>query len=379
MDAVLQHFLQQPVVAAATHHAPSIVLPVATFVAEVVRLVDHDQVEGAPVELGQVDRVRPALVPAQVRVGQHGVAEPVLDQRVVVVPRPRRVADPVLLQLLGAEHQHALVAHLEELDDCQGRPRLPQPHAVGEDASIVLEQPVDGAHGAVLLKAVERPPNGRVVQMNVLHKSVSVPPLVDPVLQGVKERLVVDELGRVVLAQALQRRQHFLFRISSEPLVVPEGVEPLNQPGPVGAVANLQVELDVGVGAEAQAAPREVGAAHKCTGAAVGVLDMIHLAVQKVGLAHGAHVHLLLDPISARTGKRLLRQCAAQLQGAVASQAVGLVLSLRRVHRRRARRLAVEEAKAPESLQLGPQVAIGVDREVGRHGGERGVGPEAAP
>ena len=115
----------------------------------------------------------------------------------------------------------------------------------------MIEQPVDRAHGTVPLKPVERLPDGGVVQMNVLHEAVPLSAFVDPVLQDVKERLVVDELGRIVLAQALQRRQHLLLRVAGKLLVAPESVEPFEQPGPVVAVADLNVELDVGVGPEA--------------------------------------------------------------------------------------------------------------------------------
>ena len=126
---------------------------VAAFVAEVVRFVDDDQVERAPVELFEIDVARLARVAAQVGMGEHGVVQAVFLEGVVAVVRPRRVAQPVVLQLLGTEHERPLVAQLEELDNRQRRPGLAQAHAVGDDAAVVAQQPVDGGGRAVFLNS----------------------------------------------------------------------------------------------------------------------------------------------------------------------------------------------------------------------------------
>ena len=100
--------------------------------------------------------------------GHHRVAIPILLERIVALSRPGGVPGPVRLKLLRTEHQYAFVAELEELDDGKGRPRLPETDAVSNDAAVVPQQSVDGAHRAVLLELVQGLPNRGIVQMNVV-------------------------------------------------------------------------------------------------------------------------------------------------------------------------------------------------------------------
>ena len=69
------------------------------------------------------------------------------------------VVEPVVGQLLGAQHQDGLVPQLVVLDHGQRREGLAQAHAVGQDAAAVGFQLVDDACGRVPLVVEELLPD----------------------------------------------------------------------------------------------------------------------------------------------------------------------------------------------------------------------------
>ena len=374
VDAAFEHFREQAVVAAATDHGAVFVDAVAAFVAEVVGFVDHDEIESAPVELRQVDVGGPTFVAAQVRVRQHRVAQAVLVEGIVAVRGAGRVAQPVLFKSFRAEHQHAFVAQLEEFDDRQRRPRLAEAHAVRHDAAVVAQQAVDGVGGAVALELVERLPHCRLVEIDILHQAIALAVFRQPFLEDVEERLVVDELRRVGRTQSRQRGQHFLLRIAGEIVVRPQRVEPLAQGVALLGAADQRVQFDVGNAPKAKPAPREVGTAEQRRAGAVRAGDVIELAVQEVGLIHGANVHLALDPRRARLCEGLLRERLLEGDAAVVGQPERLGLAGGGIDRADPLRIAVEKTQRTGSLQNVAQCLEGVDGEVGgdeRHGGPR--------
>ena len=365
--AVLQHLLQQPVIAAAAHDLAGLVGAVAPLVAEVVRLVDHHQIERPPVEVGQVDLPGAAGRAAQVGVREHGVIEAIRRERVVGPAGPGGVAQPVVLQPLGAQHQHPFVAQLEELDHRQRGPGLAQADAVGDDAAVVPQQAVDGAGRAVPLELVEAAPDRRVVEMDVVQQAGARAAFGQPVLEHVEQGLVVDEARRVGAADPVQRFQHLLLGVLGAGLVPPQIVEPVQQGGAVGGGSDVQVEFQVGRRAVAQAAPREVGAADQGRVGAVAARHVVELAVQEVGPGDGTDVDAPLDPLGAGAGERLLRQRVLQIDAAVLGQAERLGFFGGRVDPAHAARLAVEEAGMGRLLQRAAQLREGVDGEVGGH------------
>ena len=137
-----------------------------------MRLVDDDQVVVAPVDPVEPQPERLAPRAGQVGVGEDVVVEPVAGEdvgRQVCV-----VVGPVLGELLRRQHEHRLVAQLVVLDDRQRGERLPEAHAVGEDAAVVGLQLVDDAGRGVALEVVEALPDlrllvaGAVVRQDVL-------------------------------------------------------------------------------------------------------------------------------------------------------------------------------------------------------------------
>ena len=203
---------------------------------------------------------RLALVAAEVGVREHRVAQAVLLEGVVARVGQSGVAGPVVLQPLGAQDQNPFVAQLEELDDRQRRPGLAEADAVGDDAAVLAQQAVDGAGRPVLLERVERFPDLRVVEVDVMQQRVLLDALLEPVLEDVEQGLVIDELRRVGLAEAFEGRQDFRLGVPGQGLVGPQFVEPADEPLAVRLVADLEVEFDVRRRAEAEPAPGEVGA-----------------------------------------------------------------------------------------------------------------------
>jgi hypothetical protein len=124
---------------------------VGVVVAEVVRLVDDHEVVVAPVDPVQRCAERLAAGAAQVGVAQHVVVEAVLGEDVGL--EVAVVVEPVVGQLLGAQHQHRLVAQLVVLDHGQRGEGLAQAHAVGQDAAAVGFQLVDDAGGGIFLES----------------------------------------------------------------------------------------------------------------------------------------------------------------------------------------------------------------------------------
>ena len=130
------------------------VLTGRSLVAEVVRLVDDDEIVVAPIHMGEVDIARQAAVAGQVGVIENVVVEAVARENVAAVVGA--VEAPVVAQPLRAEHKHAVVAKLVVLDDCKRLEGLAESDAVGDDAAAEPLDLVDGADNPVALE-LEQP------------------------------------------------------------------------------------------------------------------------------------------------------------------------------------------------------------------------------
>ena len=77
----------------------------------------------------------------------------------MIVHPPER---PVVPESFGAQDQHAIVPQLMILDDRKGLERLPQAHAVGQNATAEALELVDGPDDAVALETIEFVPDDGV-------------------------------------------------------------------------------------------------------------------------------------------------------------------------------------------------------------------------
>ena len=85
----LDDVIHEPLVAAFADDVALLVALARRVVAEVVGLVNDDEIEIAPIESRQIDAAGFAALAAQIGMGQHVVAEPVFDEgieRLLIVP-----------------------------------------------------------------------------------------------------------------------------------------------------------------------------------------------------------------------------------------------------------------------------------------------------
>ena len=161
--------------------------------------------------------------------GQQSITEPVLREGVLNVPVACLVEGPVLVQLTRAQHQHRLVELLEVLYYRQSGICLAQPHAIREDAPVVLAQLCYGALGPILLKFVERIPDLAVVEACGDQTLIARDPGLNFLAEKFVEGLVIDHLRRVVTPNAGQGVQHLLLYVFGALCVLPQPVEPILQ------------------------------------------------------------------------------------------------------------------------------------------------------
>ena len=200
----------------------------------------------------------------------------------------------------------------------------------------------------------------------------------EELLEDMKQGHVVNELRRLVLVELLEVGEDVLLHVLDQRVVVPDLVEPLLEFLPVAVAVDDQVQLDVvAAGAQAQAADGEIGTAENGVFHA-GVGDVVHLAVQQVGLPDGPDFHLPLDPIGALLGDALLLKPVRQFQ-AVGVDEEDLLLGLARVEPVDEGRLAEKEVEVVDAFQDLLERVVGVNREVGGDNGEAGTARGSCP
>ena len=184
LDAFLDDAPHQPVIA-------GLAVVVGRLVAEVVGLVDDDEVVVAPVDMSEVDVAGHAAVAGQVGVVEHVVIEAVGGEKVAAVVR--LVECPVVAQSLGHQHQHAVVAKFVVFDDGERLERFAEADAVGDDAAAQPFQFVDRPDDAVPLKLVELLPDRGVADAGGGFDDALFVQFVAQVFERLEERQVVDE------------------------------------------------------------------------------------------------------------------------------------------------------------------------------------------
>ena len=213
---------------------------------------------------------------------QQGVAETVFGERVVGVVVRRLIQRPVAFEFLRAEDENALIARFAVFDDGERGVSLAQAHAVGEDAAVVPPQFGYDALHAVSLKFVQRAPYLAVGETGGVEVDVSAGERVHVFAEQLKQRLVVNGFGGVVLAEPLERLQEFAFGVFGEVFVRPQIIEPRAQLGEVGGVFHRQIYLDIRGRAFAKPALGEIGAADHADTGRIDRAGEIHFAVQEV-------------------------------------------------------------------------------------------------
>ena len=189
---------------------------------------------------------------------EHGVGKTVFEEGVEFAVVLGEIDRPVVAQLLGAQHQHTVVAQLVVLDDRQCRVGFTQAHAIGQDAAVVLVDLVDSAFDAVFLEVEQGLPDVGVDDGGLVEQcGVGFLPG-QKALEDVIERFEIDELRRVIDVKLLQVAQNISLDVGNQFFIAPDFIEPLFEVCPVAVAIDNEVQFDVGLVGQAEAAPGEV-------------------------------------------------------------------------------------------------------------------------
>ena len=166
-------------------------------VAEIVRLIDDDEVVISPVHPVERHTERLAAGAEEVGVAEDVVVETILGEEVgdeVAV-----VVQPVVREFFRAEDEDGFITQLVVFDDGEGGEGFAEAHAVGEDAAIVGFQLVDDAGGGIALEVEQLLPNQCFeVARAVVGQHVFVQ-VFQELVEDVVEHQKVDALGRIFL------------------------------------------------------------------------------------------------------------------------------------------------------------------------------------
>ena len=198
------------------------------LVAEVVRLVDDDEVVIAPIDVGEVDIARQAAVARQIRVVENIVVETVAGEEVATVVGA--VKAPVVAQALGAQDQYPIVAELVVFDDGKRLEGFPKSHAVGNDAAAEPVEFVDGTYDTIALELVELLPHHRVADSRCRLDDLLLVQLIALGTEEVVQDQRVDAVWVMVYCQGSQQVHDGGLRGCTIGQCRPLAIEPAAQP-----------------------------------------------------------------------------------------------------------------------------------------------------
>jgi len=332
------------------------------LVAEVVRLVDDQQVVVAPVDVGQIDIAGQAAVAGQVGMVQNVVIEPIRGEDVAAVVG--LVEGPIVAQALRAEDQRAVVAQLVVLDDGQRLEGLTQADAVGDDAAAEAVQFVDGADGGIALEAIELVPDDSVADTGGgLDDALLVQRLVSFAEQVVKDQRI-DVVWDAMLRQFAQRLDEGSVQVALVAECIPLCLEPVGEhPTFFGGFRSLnQAQRIAGRDTQAVGAEGE-RAQHALLGFAVAIAD--DNRTLRDGTVCAANLAVGVEPGCASTGEPMGLQAVAGCAILLGPQQAGWAVARRQ-----------QQADPTDLAQRRRQLREREQAEgVGRHV-ELGAGPQ---
>ena len=354
--------------------------PGHTPIAEVVALIDDNQIECPPLQVFQVDVPTLATATRQVRVVQHLVGESVRSQGITFIARlrPQR---PVLTQALRTQYQYVLVELLVVLNDGERFECLAQADAVGDDAAVILFQLTNRPDNGVLLKIVELTPDHRLEKTGIFTWIVILVLQEEPpkdVVQGQE----IDELRSVLCVESLHLVSNLLSDITGLCIIGPHGLECRHEkfnlclgliPRTMGHHRQrIRTTLN------SQSLKGEGGTlSRQQMGTHSGILDDVTGRQLKHVLAlHGAERHLLPQPGCTRPRESTLVELVAQreFQGRVSERFFSLPLRTSRdiklrcprdpSHVLNKRRFTEQKTHGVEAFKLLAQLSEGEQAEM---------------
>ena len=282
-------------------------------VAEIVTLIDNDEIIIFPVERRKIDRPGHSLVAAKVSVIQHIVVEAISDEDIALVVLG--INRPVFPKLLWCKHQHPIIPQFIVFDNRQSREGLAQTNAVGNNAAAVLFDFVNSAHDPIPLELVELVPNKGLLD--------ACPGLDDGLFrefpqirfEDVIEGNKVDGLRRIFLVEDFHFRENLFRHIFHGGRVFPDSVKKLQE----ALCCATSVHAGIGVIAQRRRQPQPVtGKVHRTLNGNI----LLGVFILHIGEAHLRRVrfpvrfdaHLLPKPFGALLSNGGLGQLVAELQ-----------------------------------------------------------------
>jgi hypothetical protein len=324
----------------------------------------------------------PALA-LKVRVTQHVIAEAVVGQR--VGGQLAVVGEPVVRELLGAEHQHVAVAQLVVLDDGKRGEGLAETHAVGKDAAIEGFELIDDAHRGIALKLIQRLPDDGVLPAGAVFGQHVFAEIRQELIEDVVQHQEIDAFLLVHRCNMLDEARGDIFHLVRRiPDLLKQRVELRRRRlghahGHAGdGVAALIAEVHRGEALKRLVDNKALGGVHAG--------KLLHRRAGGVGAECG----FALDPFRAVAGDGTLGQPVLEPDLELAAVEGTLPLGFRNVKLaplaphsvgdlvRYEGRGGEDELERIDLLQLGPQGLVSEDREIGRGNAQSRPGRQGA-
>ena len=148
------------------------------------------------------------------------VIEAVCGQNVPAVVL--RVDAPVLMELLGSQHQHAVVSQLIVLDNRQRREGLAQADTIGNDAAIILFNFINGTHDTIFLELVEFVPDYSVLDAGTGLENIVLCQFPKVLVKHMIESDKINEFRGIFFVKPLDLLQYTCLHIFHGSAVIPE-------------------------------------------------------------------------------------------------------------------------------------------------------------
>ena len=192
-------------------------------IAEVMALVNHDQVIVAPIQTIQVKAIGAAACSGQIRMEQHVIAHPVTCNGIVFVIV--LVCIPVPGQLFRAENQYRLVSVFVVFNDSQRGKGFAEANTVSQYAAVVLFQLVYDRKDSIPLKVIEHTPYFALLETCCLVGQHVFGYIFKELAEHIVEQHEVNKLRSVFVIGRSDVVDDFVGHILQLALVIPKRIE----------------------------------------------------------------------------------------------------------------------------------------------------------
>lgn len=261
----------------------------------------------------------------QIGVAEHVVVEAILGEKIGL--EVAVVVQPVVGELLRAEHQDGFVAQLVVLDDRQRGEGFAQAHAVGQDATTVGLKLVDQAGSRVALEVEQLLPDQAVLVTGAVVGQYIFVHVFQELTEDVVEHQEGDPLRCILLVDrryVVAEPRGYILKLLR---VAPDLLEQTEEHASVGRlietrddvrerVAFLVTKVDSGKPLNRH----KDGVTRRCARTYKG----LHRSLATVGAERGFAAY----PVSTLFGDSLLRELILQLDFKFAARQAALALSL---------------------------------------------------